>query len=78
MDNATVKSSAKFYNTNLPYDMIFTKSDASTFDEKVEKLTRKFNIRYRARIVSLIYLLSKRVDLSFAVGGPYQQKLVFG
>ena len=40
--------------------MIFTKEDVSTSDEKVEKLTRDFNIHYRA-------CLYKRVDLSFAV-----------
>ena len=47
--------------------MIFTKADTSTSDEQVEKLTRKLNIHYRACIVSLIYLLSTRVGLSFAV-----------
>ena len=47
--------------------MIFTKEDVSTSDEKVEKLTREYNIHYRSCIGSLIYLLSTRVDLSFAV-----------
>ena len=47
--------------------MIFTKKDVSTSDEQVEKLTREYNIHYRACIVSLIFLLSTRVDLSFAV-----------
>ena len=47
--------------------MIFTKEDVSTSDEKVEKLTREYNIHYRACIRSLIYLLYTRVDLSFAV-----------
>ena len=47
--------------------MIFTKADASTNDEKVEKLTREFNIRFRSCIGSLIYLLSTGVYLSFAV-----------
>ena len=47
--------------------MIFTKADAYTSDEQVEKLTREFNIHYRAFIVSLIYLLSTIVGLSFAV-----------
>ena len=42
------------------------KDGASTSDEQVEKLTRKFNIHYRSCIGSLIYLLSTRVDLSFA------------
>ena len=47
--------------------MIFTKEDLSTSDEKVEKFTREYNIHYIACIGSLIYLLSTRVDLSFAV-----------
>ena len=47
--------------------MIFTKEDVSTSDEQVEKLTREYNICYKACIGSLIYLLSTRVDLSFAV-----------
>ena len=40
LDTATVKVSKEFYNTTLPYDMIFTKDDTYTSDEKVEKLTR--------------------------------------
>ena len=47
--------------------MIFTKEDVSTSYEQVEKLTKEYNIHYRACIGSLIYLLSTRVDLSFAV-----------
>ena len=47
--------------------MIFAKSDAYTSYEQVEKLTREFNIHYRACIRSLIYLLSTSVNLSFAV-----------
>ena len=47
--------------------MIFTKEDVSTSDDQVESLTREYNIHYRACIGSLIYLLSTRVDLSFAV-----------
>ena len=43
------------------------KEDVSTIDEQVERLTREYNIRYRACIGSLIYLLSTRLDLSFAV-----------
>ena len=35
----TVSTSTKFYKTNLISDMIFTKSDACTSDEQVEKLT---------------------------------------
>ena len=67
LDNSTVKRSTKFYKNTFPSDIIFTKADASTSDEKVENLTRKFNIHYRDCIVSLIYLLSTRVDLSFVV-----------
>ena len=67
LDTATVKASTKFYKTPLPSDMIFTKDDTSTSDEQVDKLTREFNIHYRACIGSLIYLFSTRVDLSFAV-----------
>ena len=67
LDTATVKVSTKFYKTTLPADMIFTKEDVSTSDEQVENLTREYNIHYRACIESLIYLLSTRVDLSFAV-----------
>ena len=44
LDTATFKASTKFYKTTLPYDMIFTKADASTSDEQVEKFTREFNI----------------------------------
>ena len=67
MDTATVKVSTKFYNNTLSADMIFTKEALSTGNEQVEKLTREFNIHYRACIGSLIYILSTRVDLSFAV-----------
>ena len=67
LDTSTVKASKKFYKTTLPSGMIFTKDDTSTSDEKVEKLTQKFNIHYRACIDSFIYLLSTRVELSFAV-----------
>ena len=67
LDTAKVNASEKFYETTFPYDMIFTKADASTSNEQVEKLTREFNICYRACIGSLGYLLSTRVDLSFAV-----------
>ena len=40
LDTAIVNKSTKFYNTIFPYDMIFTKDDESTSDDKVEKLTR--------------------------------------
>ena len=67
LDTATVKVSNKFYKTKFSANMIFTKEDVSTSDEQVEKLTREYNIHYRACIGSLIYLLSTIVDLSFAV-----------
>ena len=67
LDTVTVKAGNKFYKTTLPADMIFTKDYVSTSDEQIEKLTREYNIHYRACIGSLIYLLSTRVDLSFAV-----------
>ena len=63
----TVKVSKCFYNTTFPSDMILTKEDVFTSDEKVEKLTREFNIHYRSYIGSFIYLMSTRLDLSFAV-----------
>ena len=44
LDTATIKASTKFYKTTLPSDMIFTKADASTIDEEVEKLTRELSI----------------------------------
>ena len=64
---ATVKVSNKFYKTTLPADIIFTKQDVSTSDEQIEKLTREYNIQYRAFIGSLIYLFSTRVDFSFSL-----------
>ena len=67
LDTATVKTGELFYNTTFPSDMIFTKDDVSTSDEKVEKLTRELNIHYRDCIVSLIDLLYIRVDLNFSV-----------
>ena len=67
LHTATVNVSTKLYETILQADMIFTKEDVSTRDEQGERLTREFNIHYRACIGSLIYLLSTRVDLSFAV-----------
>ena len=67
LDTATFKASTKFYKTTFTSGMIFTKDDTSNSDEQVEKLTRKFNIHYRACIGSFIYLLSTRVDLSFSV-----------
>ena len=67
LDTATVKANTKFYKTTLPSDIISTKTDKSTSDEQVKKITRKLNINYRACIRSLIYLLSTRLDLSCAM-----------
>ena len=67
LDTPTVKASTKFFKTTLPSDIIFTKDETSTSDEQVEKLTREFNIHYRACIGSLIYLLYTRLDFSFTV-----------
>ena len=67
LDTNKDRASTNFYNNSLPYDMIFTKADTSTSNEQVEKLTREFNIQYRACIGSFIYLLSTIVNLSFAV-----------
>ena len=67
LDTTTVKASTKFYKTTLSAYMIFAKVDASTSDEQVEKLTRELNICYRVFICSLTYVLSTRLDLSFAV-----------
>ena len=52
LDTDTVKAITKLYKTTLPFYMIFTKEDTSTSDEQVEKLTREFNIHYRACIGS--------------------------
>ena len=45
-----VKTSTNVYTTTLPSDMIYTKDDASTSHEQVEKLNREFNIHYTACI----------------------------
>ena len=50
LDTATVKTNKNVYKKTFTYDMIFTKADASTTNEQVEKLTREFNIHYRACI----------------------------
>ena len=56
MDTATVKESTEFYKNTLPSDMIFTKEDASTSDEQVDKLTKEFSIHHRSFIGPFIYL----------------------
>ena len=40
LDTDTVKASTNCYKTTFPYDIIFTKADESTSDDKGEKLTR--------------------------------------
>ena len=50
LGTATDKARKTFYKTTLPADMIFTKKYVSTSDEQGEKLTREYNIHYRARI----------------------------
>ena len=40
LDTAAVEASTKLYETNFQSYMILTKGDASTSDEKVDKLTR--------------------------------------
>ena len=67
LDTVTVKVITKFYKTTLLADIIFTKEDVSTSDEKVEKFTREFNIHYRDCIGSFIYILFTRVNLIFSV-----------
>ena len=50
LDTATFNTSKTFYQTTFPSDMIFAKAGEYTSDGKVEKLTRGFNIHYRACI----------------------------
>ena len=67
LDTATINTSTKFHKTTLPSDMLFTKANAYTSNYQVDRLTREFNIHYRACIGSLIYFLFTKVDLSFSV-----------
>ena len=67
MYTVTVNTSKKVCKNTFPSDMIFTKDDAYISEEQVQKYNREFSIQYRACTVSLIYLLSTRVALSFAV-----------
>ena len=67
LDTYTLNKSTNFYKITFPSDMIFTKDDVSTSDEKFDNLSREFNIHYRACIGSLIYLLSTSVYLVFVV-----------
>ena len=66
LENDTIKEVSKFHNTTLPHDMIFTKECASTSYDQVKVLYREYNIQYIYCVEYLIYLLSTRVDKSFA------------
>ena len=67
LDTVPVDTSEKLNKTNFQYYIIFIKNNPSTRYNQVEKLTREFNINYRACIGSFIYLFSNRVDLIFEV-----------
>ena len=67
LDTSTIKEDSKIHKTTLPYDIIFTKEYYSTSDEQVYVLPIEYIIHYIACVVSLIYLLSTRVDLFFVV-----------
>ena len=67
LHTSTVNTSTEFLKTTFPSDVIFAKSDASINDDQIDRLTRKFNIHYKACIGSLIDLLSTRVNFSFEV-----------
>ena len=54
IDNTTVNKSMKFYKTTLTSDIILTKDDVSTSDDKVHNLTRELNIHYIDCIGSFI------------------------
>ena len=67
LDTVTIKENSMSHKNNLPHDTIFTKEDASVSDEQGEVLSRYYNIHYRACVVSLVYISSKKVDSCFAV-----------
>ena len=50
LDTVTVNTGTKFYKTIFPSDVIFTKDDVSISYDQVKKLTKEFNIHYRACI----------------------------
>ena len=54
---STVQTSTKFYKTTFPYNMVFTKADACTNDEQVEKFNRELDIYHRSCIIALVYLI---------------------
>ena len=60
LDTSIVKANTKFYKTTLPSYIIFTKADASTSEEKVEKLTRESTFTTDLALVHLfIYFLQE-------------------
>ena len=59
LDNYTVKKNKTLHKTNFTSDMIFTKADASTSYEQVEKWTRQFNIYYIVCIESFFFVIYK-------------------
>ena len=67
LDTATIKQNSKFHKTTLPHDMIFTKEDDSTSNEKAEVFSIDYNTHYRDFVRKLNYLISTKVDLCFAV-----------
>ena len=67
LDTSAVKAGPRFYKTIFPYDMIFTKYDAYTSDEKVDKLNREYQYSLQSFYWIIYYLISTRVGLSFSV-----------
>ena len=51
----------------MPHDKIFTKGYACTSDEQVEVLSRDYITHYRSCEGWMVYTLSKRVHLCFAL-----------
>ena len=67
LDTSAIKENSKFHKTTVPHDMVFTKEDTPTSEKQAEALYREYKIHYRVFVRSTIYILSTRVDLSFAV-----------
>ena len=65
LDTVTVKTGTKFYKITLPSDMIISKAYTSTSDYQIEKLTREFNIHYRACSGCLIFLVINKIGFEF-------------
>ena len=67
LDTTIIKENSKYHKTILPHDIIFTKENAFTSDEKVEVLSTDNKINYIFFVGSFIYILSARVDLYFTL-----------